>query len=638
MLQRIGDALKGREGSSRRKWITYLFVGVLSFVFAAWGAYGIVNLNFGGSNYAAEANGSKISLEEARSAWLRQQSMWEQRLGGGELPPPLRTRLQDQVLESLIRRALITERSHDLGYRVSNQALLEAVQSEPAFQVDGKYDSAAAKAALAQAGISLEGYEQQLRTDLQQLQLEGGIRASDFVTPAELTRLNDLENQQREVRFLVLPLDRFHGAVPDDAAVQAYYKEHQEQFMRPESDDLQYAELRLEALAAQQELSDADLHAAYEKERSRLEVPEKRHARHILITGKDDATALALAQQVLAQVKSGKDFGALAKQYSQDPGSAQNGGDLSWAERSTFVKPFADTLFGMSVGDIAGPVKTEFGYHIIRLDEIQAGKSKSLEEARPELEAQLRRSRAADRFGEIQEQLQTRLADPGADLNALAQQYHLQLGEVKEFAKGAGGVPFGAAPPLQELLFGDTPLASDKLGGPVLLGDDRLVIFKVLEHRKPEPKPLASVRDSIVAAITKEQGTQAALGAAQQARDQLRKGTSFDAVAQQLKVTADPAHFITRNDPSVPAQVREAAFALPKPASDKPEYQALTLSDGGAALLAVTAVRTGTAAAGEEQMARTRQESERLGTAAALAYVDEIRRTATVRKNPKAFD
>jgi peptidyl-prolyl cis-trans isomerase D len=632
MLQRIRDSLQGQ------KWLAYLLLGALAIVFAAWGAYGIVNLNFGGSNYAAEANGSKVSLEDARSAWLRQQSMWEQRLGGAELPPPLRTRLQDQVLESLIRRVLLTERSHDLGYRVSNHALLEAVQGEPAFQVDGKYDPQAAKAALAQAGVTLETYEQQLRTDLQQLQLEGGIRASDFVTPAELTRLSDLEGQQREVRYLTLPADRFHApAAIGDAAVQAYYKEHQAQYMRPESVDLQYAELRLEALAAQQELSDADLRAAYEKDKSRLEVPEKRHPRHILITGKDDATALALAQQVLSQAKSGKDFGELAKQYSQDPGSAQNGGDLGWAERSTFVKPFADTLFGMSAGEIVGPVKTQYGYHIIRLEEIQRGKSKSFEEARPELEAQVRRAHATDRFGEIQEQLQSKLAEPGADLNALAQQYSLQQGEVKEFAKGTGAAPFGAAQQLQELLFGDPPLAADKLGGPVLLGDDRLVIFKVREHRAPAPRPLAEVRDSIVAAITKEQGTQAALAAAQRGREELLKGTSFETIAQELRMSADPAHFISRNDPSVPAQVREAAFALARPAG-KPEVRALALNDGGAALVAVSAVRSAPAQDGAAQAGRSQQESERLGTAAALAYVDEVRRTASVRKNPKAFE
>jgi len=631
MLQRIRDSLQGQ------KWLAYLVLGALAFVFAAWGAYGIVNLNFGGSNYAAEANGSKISLEDARNAWLRQQSAWQQRLGGSELPAPLRTRLQDQVLEGLIRRAILTERSHDLGYRVSHEALREAVQNEPAFQVDGKYDSQAAKAALAQAGISLDAYEQQLRTDLQQLQLEGGIRVSDFLTPAELTRLADLEDQQREVRYLVLPADRFHSSTVDDAAVQAYYKAHLADYMSRESVRLQYAELRLEALAAQQEVSDADLHAAYEKDKSRLEVPEKRHARHILITGKDDATALALAQQVLAQVKSGKDFGELAKQYSQDPGSAQNGGDLGWAERSTFVKPFADALYAMKAGEIAGPVKTQYGYHIIRLDEIQPGKAKSFEEARPELEAQVRRTRATDRFGEIQEQLQAKLAEPGADLGALAQQYKLQPGEVKEFVKGAGAVPFGAAPQLQEVLFGDPPLANDKIGGPALLGDDRLVIFKVLEHRAAAPKPLAEVRESIVKAITTEQGTQAALAAAQRARDELLKGASFESIAQQLKVSADPAHFIGRNDPSVPAPIRAAAFAAARPAG-KPEFQALTLSDGGAALVAVSAVRTAPAQDKEGQSNRALQESERLGTAVALAYMDEARRTASVRKNPKAFE
>jgi len=637
MLQRIGDALKGREGSTR-KWITYLIVGVLSFVFAAWGAYGIVNLNFGGSNYAAEANGSKIPIEDARNAWLRQQSMWQQRLGGSELPAPLRTRLQDQVLESLIRRALLTERSHDLGYRVSDAALREAVHSEPAFQLDGAYSAEVAKAALAQAGISVDTYQQQLRTDLQQLQLEGGIRASDFLTPAELTRLTDLEDQQREVRYLTLPADRFHSAPVTDDAVQAYYKEHQAQYMNPESVHLQFAELRLEALAAQQQqLSDADLRAAYEKEKSRLEVPEKRHARHILITGKDDAAALAQAQQVLAQAKAGKDFGALAKQYSQDPGSAQNGGDLGWAERSAFVKPFADALFAMKAGEITGPVKTQFGYHIIRLDEIQASKGKTFDEARPELEAQVRRARATDRFGEIQEQLQAKLAEPGADLAALAQQFTLQQGEVKEFVKGVGGAPLGAAPQLQQLLFGDPPLGTDKIAGPVLLGDDRLAIFRVLEHRASAPKPLAEVRESIVAAITKEQGTQAALSAAERARDDLLKGSSFDAVATQLKVSADPAHFIGRNDPSVPAQIRDAAFAVPRPAG-KPEFRAVTLNDGGAALIAVSAVRTAAAHDNEGQATRALQETERLGTGATMAYVDEVRRTASVRKNPKAFE
>ena len=632
MLQRIGDALKGQ------KWLAYIVLGALAVVFAAWGAYGIVNLNFGASSYAAEANGAKIPLEEAHNAWLREQTQWQQRLGGIEIPAELRAKLQDQVLESLIRSALLTERTEKLGYRVSHAALRDAVQNEPAFQINGQYSPEAARAALAQAGVSLEAYEADLRTAVQRVQLEGGIRASDFVTPTELARLSDLEGQEREVRYLLLPADLFKTAAKvDDGTVESYYKSHLSQYMTPESVHLQYAELRLDSLAAQQTVSDSDLRAAYEKEKSRLEMPEKRRARHILITGKDDASALAQAEQVLAQAKAGKDFGELAKQYSQDPGSASNGGDLGWADRSSFVKPFADALFGMKTGEIAGPIKTQFGYHIIRLDEIQSSKSKSFEEARSELEAQVRRDHATDRFGDIQEQLSAKLAEPGADLSALAEQYHLQQGDVASYAKTAGAAPLGAAPALQELLFSEPPLAVGRLGGPVLLGDDRLVIVKVLDRRKPAPQPLAEVRAGIVTALTGVQETAAALKAADSARQKLASGASFDAVAKELKVSADPAHFIGRSDPSVPAQVREAAFSAPRPAG-KAEVRTVTLGDGGAALVAVTAVRTAAARATTVHSERALQEAQELGTADAKAYEENVRRTADVRKNPKAFE
>ena len=632
MLQRIGDALKGQ------KWLAYLVLGALALVFAAWGAYGIVNLNFGGSDYAAEANGAKISLEEAHNRWVRQQTQWQQRLGGMEIPPELRKRFQDQMLEGMIGEALIAERTQSLGYRVSTEALREAVQQEPAFQVGGQFSPEAAKGVLAQAGISLADYERDLRTQARRAQLEGGIRASEFLTPAERARLAELEGQEREVRYLVLPVERFKSAAGvDAAAVQAYYKAHQAEYMTPESAHLEYAQLSLAALEAQVTASDADLRAAYEKAKGRLEVPEKRHARHVLITGKDDAAALAQAEKVLAEAKAGKDFGELAQQYSQDPGSAHNGGDLGWSERSAFVAPFADALFGMKVGEIKGPVKTQFGYHIIRLDEIQAGKSKSFEEARSDLEAQIKRDRATDRFGEIQERLQTKASEPGADLKALAQEFSLQAGEMPTFVKGAGAPPLGLAPPLQELIFADPPLPNGRLGGPVLLGDDRLAIVKVLEHRKASPKPLAEVRESIVAALTQSRATALALAAAKAARQKLEGGASFDSVAQELKVSAEPAHFVGRHDPSIPAPVREAVFAVPRPAG-KPVFRELSLSDGGAALVEVTRVRTAAAHDEETQVTRARQEADRLGTDDASAYLEEMRRTADVRKNPKAFE
>ena len=204
--------------------------------------------------------------------------------------------------------------------------------------------------------------------------------------------------------------------------------------------------------------------------------------------------------------------------------------------------------------------------------------------------------------------------------------------------RGAGGPPLGVAQPLQEMVFGDSPLGIGHLGGPVLLGDDRLVIVKVLEHRKPQVKPLAEVRDGIVAVMRKQRGTDAALEAAQAARAKLEAGTSFDDVAHELGVPADPARFIGRGDPSVPAQVRETVFAAPKP-GDKPVYRAVKLEKGGAALVAITKVRSGAGEPNKDfEGARARQEAARHGEGDAVAYVEEIRRTADVRKNPKAFE
>jgi peptidyl-prolyl cis-trans isomerase D len=632
MLQSIGDRLKGQ------RWLAYLVLGPLALIFAAWGAYGIVNLNVGGSNYAAEANGTKISLEQVRNAWLREQAQWQQRLGGAELPAEMRTRLQDEVLEQMIRTALLSERTHDLGYRVGREELLEAVKSEPAFQIGGQYSPDAARDALARAGLSPEAFQEELRSDLRRTQLQNSIRASDFLTPSEVARYRELEDQEREVRYLVLPADKFPGAPVDEAAVEAYYRAHRAEYLTPESVHLQYAQLKLEVLAAQVTVSDADLHAQYDKEKLRLEVPEKRQAQHILITGKDDAAALKEAEDVLAQAKAGKDFAELARQYSKDPGSARNGGDLGWAERGAYVKPFADALFSMQPGEIRGPLKTQFGYHIIRLEAIQPGKTKTFEEARPQLEAEVRRDRATDRFGDIQEQLQAKLEQPNADLGTLAREFKLDSGDIPQYLKGAGAAPLGAAQPLQDLIFGDPPLAAGRIGGPVLIGNDALVIVRVLEHRKPQPKPLAEVHAAIVTELQKGRGTEAAFKAAEAARDRLEAGASFDAVAGSLKLSAEPAHFVGRSDPSIPAQLRTAVFDAPRPGA-KPVCRALKLSSGGAALFELTQVRTGGPALTPPQLAeRLQSQAGRDGMSDVMAYVAEVRRSADVRKNPKAFE
>ena len=620
MLQKIRDHLHGVIG--------YSILGAISLVFVAWGAYGIVDVGIGQSAYAAKVDGEKIPLETARQAWLDQQAQ-AARVFGGEIPEDRRAELQQSVLEGLITRAMIDSRVHGLGYRVTDEQVKDAIEQEPAFQVDGKYSATIAKARLAQVGLTVESFEADLRRSLARQQLQRAIGVSDFVTPKELDRIVALEDEQREASWAILAAADFEPASVDEAAVRAFYDANRQDYMTTESVRLAYGELRLEQVAARITVVDDDLRALYAQDKDRYVEPERRRARHILVA--DEKTA----SDVLAQLKAGKDFAALARQYSKDTGSAANGGDLGFATRSTFVGPFADAVFGMQVGETRGPVKTQFGYHVIQLEAIQPGKTKTFEEARPELEAQYRRDQSADRFGDAQEQLQNRLEQPGATLEALEKEFGLAGGVVETFERGKGGGVLGDNPALEDLVFGDAVLNQGRVGGPVALGEDRLVVVKVLEHRKPAVRPLEQVREQIVATLKRQRGLSAARAAADAALKGLQAGEAFDVALKGRKI--EGPRYIGRTDPSAPAEIRSKVFALPPP-QGKPLFEVVP-TEAGAAVLAVTKLRMDVAPlTAQARQERVLQLINRLGSADIVAYVAEARRKADVAVNPKAFE
>jgi peptidyl-prolyl cis-trans isomerase D len=636
MLQRIRDSLQSQ------KWITYVVIGALILVFAAWGAYGIVDLSLGPANYAAKANGEKITVKEAQDAWQRQQVALARQFAGTEIPAELKTRMQDQMLESMISESLLHTHVDKLGYRISDEALHKEVQQLPAFQVEGKYSPEAARYALQNAGLSEQEFELSLRRQLERQQIEQAIVVSNFLTPAEVKRVQALEGEQREVRFFSLDPEKFAAkAVTDDAAVEAYYKKNEAKFLTTESVHLTYGELRLDQVATQTVVTDKDVQDYYDKNKAAYVQPERRQVRHILIeTGNDDAAALKKANEVAAEANAGKDFAELAKKYSQDVGSAQNGGDLGWATKgSSGLDPaFDEAEFSMKSGEIRGPVKSKFGYHILKLDAIEPEHVRTLVEARADIEAQIKKDRAAERFGDAQESLQQKLEQPGASFDALVKEFNLQAGDVPVYERGKGGPPLNSTPELDQVVFSSAVLDEKRVGGPVALGEDRIVIVHALEHRKPEPKPLATVREDIVKSIREEFGRSEVQKVAQEARTKLAAGTSFDDVAKELGLMPDAARFIGRNDPSVPAPIRTAAFETAKPAAGKTVYGTARLENGGDAVLAISNVRLDPNASLQASTPVLRETQGRQGEGDAVAYMEELRRTASISKNPKAFE
>jgi peptidyl-prolyl cis-trans isomerase D len=637
MLQRIRDGLQGQ------KWLAWVILGAIGATFVFWGGSGSLDPSSVSNATAAEVDGEEISAELATQEWNDIEANWAQQVGT-EMPAEQRQAMQQRLLDNLILRKLIEERMRRQHFRVSNAAVLASWRDNPMFQTDGKFDRTKAVMFLQSNGLTEREFQEQTRQELLTDQLQQGIGGSFFLTKAEQQRLFNLENEEREVQYVQLPAEKFAGNEPiDDAAVQAYYEKNGDRFMSTEYVTLDYAELRLEQLASQVIPSDSDLRNLYDENREQYVRDESRHARHIVIgfgegveEGQDDPAALKKAESVAAEARAGKDFAELAKLHSTDP-TANQGGDLGFVQKKDFAGPIGDTLFSMKVGDVSAPVKSQFGYHILKLEEIQAQEVRPFEEVRAELDAQYRTMKSADLFGEREEQINTMVSKGNADLDKIAQDLGLARGSVPQFLRGGGGEPLGSSPELQQRVFSDSALNQGKIGGPVALGEDRLVIFKVREHHKAAVKPLPEVREEIVALLRDERGTAAAKAAAEAALARLEKGENLEAIAKSLGVNSEPARFVGRGDPSIPADLRTAVFEAPRP-TGKPVIQMKTLDDGSSALFIVSRTRVADSNANPAMTAQQNaQLQQRVARGEVQAYIEQIRAKADIVKNPKVF-
>ncbi|MGC4028232.1 MAG: SurA N-terminal domain-containing protein [Steroidobacteraceae bacterium] len=633
MLQNLGDVLKAQ------RWLAYLVLGALALVFAAWGAYGIVDVGFGGGTYAAKVNGEKISLNEANELWQRQQAQLAQ-LAGGQLTPEQRTQFQQRLLDGQILNLASTQQARQLGFRVSDAQLLRAIQTEQAFQIDGAFNAQAYRSRLASAGITEAAFEADLQKSLLSEQLAAAIGGTEFLTPAEAGRLLALQDEQREVRYLLLQPEAYEpGPAIADSDIEAYYNAHAAEFTPPEAVKLAYAELTLADAAKGVVVSEEALRERYEKAKDSYMEPERRRARHILIAvdaATDDAKAKTEADALYQRLQKGEDFAALARSSSKDSASAAEGGDLGWASRDAYVPAFADALFALKEGETSAPVKTQFGYHIIRLEGIRPGNVRTFEDVRAELAAQLRNDLAAEAFGNRQEELQARIERGGSTLAQLAQEFGLHTGEIERFERGTGGLPLGSDAELNREVFSDRVLNQRQVGGPIPLGEDRLTVVQVVDHFAPQVQPLAEVRASIVATLTRQRGSEEAAKAAQAALAKLQAGTSYAQVAKDLKLKPEAPRFVGRDDPELPVELRTAVFLTPKPGAV--QRGTATLEGGVTALFEVTAVRNQPASDNPQVIAlRGQRELQRYALREVDAYFTEVIKAARVTKNPQAF-
>ena len=566
LMQKMHDGFKG--------WIAYLVLGAVASTFVLWG----INWTLATPNYAAKVNGHEIAANDVRESYQRQLAQLERGNSGG-VDDVQRAMLKKRVLDEFVASEALITRVDELGYRVSDGELLKAMAQIPAFQVDGKFDQSHAIAVLKAQGRSIPEIEALIRRQVQLEQLDSAMRASSFATPTELKQMRTLMLQQRELGWVVVPAARFAAdAVPDAAALKTYYDAHKAEYMTPETVTLRYVEINLADLAAKVTVTDEQLRSFFEEQKAKnpqgYDQPEQRRVRHILIqvsSPQDDAAAKAKAEALLKRAQAGEDFAALAKQYSQDAGSAAQGGDLGWSERRVWVAPFADAAFRMKPGEISGPVKTQFGYHILKLEGVQPASQKTFEQSKSDLEAEYRRNAAERDFSGLQDQVADAALQSGADIAVVARKTGLPVLEVKDFSRADGGGGLGKAPKVIEAAF-SADVLDGHLSSIVEVTKGRGVVLTASDHKMPQQKPLEAVRADVTAAWKKQRGVELAKAAADAAATRLKQGATWEAEAKLLGGTVQAPHFVGRSDQAVPREIAAAGFAAPRPAVQPAAY------------------------------------------------------------------
>lgn len=581
MLQFFRSNAKGMLGK--------VIVGTITVIFTLWGANSIVAIS-SGDKAPVSVNGVDITEYQISQMTDIQKRNIQAQLGESFDPDLINdAMIRDSVIQALIQQQLEWQTSNDMGMAFSDEAITEIIVTAPVFQVDGKFDKDTYTRLIGQYGYSPKDYVNVVRQDLMNSQLKTGLINSGFILDSEVKAVAHLEDQTRDVSVLAVnPADFADDVVLEDDAIQAYYDQNRVQYRTEESLVVDYVILSRNKLAESMKATDAELAEAYEIYKQQQLVKIEKTIAHILITSENhsDSDAKELLTELKERIAAGESFEDLAKQYSEDPGSSDFGGDLGAFTEGAFVAEFDDAVNAMSAeGDITGPIKTDFGFHLIKLTKLGSPVVAPMAEVKSTLRNTIIDRKTADEMLLLHEDL-TNLAFSDSNLNAIADQFELTI-ETSEVFTRSGGPGIFSDSNVAEAAFAPTVVDDNENSEVVTLSDGSLMVMHLNSYQQADIKPLADVRDSIVATLTVSSAQDLANEYAITLMDDIKSSGNLD-VETALEWTAYPA--IARSGSDLNEVLVGRAFAMAKPASDGFSIDRVTTQDGVVSLVVVTAV------------------------------------------------
>jgi peptidyl-prolyl cis-trans isomerase D len=584
MLQEIRERAQG--------WIAWAIVILISIPFALWGVQEYMGV--GGVPVVATVNGQEITERDLDAAVHRQ------RPAAGEVELSLAERRQ-QVLDGMIRETLLVQAADGMKMRAGDAAVVATIRSVPAFQRDGQFDMPVYQQALRQQGMAEAQFEQQLRRLLVTDQLLEGVRGSAFVTQAELQDSLRLTEQSRDVGYFVLRAADFAaGLAPGEDELRAYFEQHRDEFLSPEQVQIEYLELDAAQLAASVTPDEAAIRGYFEQHQDEFVQRPQRRARHILFavdaSAEGERLAQAKAKAALERLRAGEDFAALAKELSDDPGSAAQGGDLGWFERGVMVKPFEDAAFSLPTGQVSEPVRSPFGLHLVEVTDLREDVKPTLEAVRDRVLQVVQRTEAERLYYDQVERLSDLTYENAGSLEPAAQALGLKS-QVTDWFGREGGLGILASPKVVAAAFGEEVRAEGRNSEPIELGPEHTVVLRVRGYREARPRTLDEVRDEVQATLVAEQAAAAAQARAAELVQRARDGAALDELAKQAGVSYERVTALTRRAPGVPPGLAEAVFGLPRGVAGSPAVAAVLLEAGDVAVAGLFGVTDGSGGA-----------------------------------------
>ena len=599
MLQAMRDKVMGVLG--------WVIIGLIIITFALFGLGSYIQDK--SRVYAARVNDAEITPRELQMAYQQQRDEMQEMLGAAYDPALLDDKLlRQRALDTLISRQLVLQAAQDNGMAISDQLLAARIHAIAAFQEDGAFSEELYQRLLYQQGQSVPGFEYDTRRGLQVEQLVNGLSQTAFVTRTELDQAYRLQEQTRDFSYWIVSPQPFEATVEiSDQQIEEYYQEHAGEFMLPERVRLAYLRLSGEALAATIEVDEAELEAQYQARKDALRTQEQRRASHILIQVAEDAdeeardAARARADELHARLAGGADFAELARENSDDAGSAAQGGDLGFFGKGVMVGPFEETVFGMQPGQLSEPVQTQFGFHIIRLTEIKASEVPALQAVREDLLAEIRQREVEDLFYEKLEQLTDLSYEHPDSLDAAAEALGLEI-QHSEWLDAKGGEGIGQYPKLMAVAFSEDVLEAGHNSEPVEVAPNDVIVVRVEEREAAQQLALEKVREQISETLRQQLAAQQAKAEGEDLLDRLRQGDSLEDVEDKDYLSAGKAEAVKRSAAGHNAEVMREAFKLSRPEQGGSVETGVVLSDGGYAVIRLSAVTDGDPAAMSEEV------------------------------------